>query len=227
MNLTQYKYLLFDLDDTLLDFKKAERRAFKKLLLNHNIEYSDDLFEKYITINKSLWRKLELGELSSKDVTKGRFKRFFSLLNKEVNDEKYDKEYRIYLAEGNQVFKGVPELLKKLAQTHKLYIATNGVAATQRTRFKNNKLDEYFDYIFISEELGYKKPDKEFFEKVFEIIGSKNKSEVLMIGDNLVSDILGGNNFGIDTCWINAEDIENITNIIPTYKIRSVMELIR
>ena len=205
MILDKYKYLLFDLDDTLLDFGKAQVLAFKKLLEDENIEYSDESFEKYETINKSLWRSFERGEISNKEVTSERFIRFF--------------------AEGNQLFVGIIEMLEKLSLTHKLYIASNGIGITQHTRLKNNNLNKYFDKIFISEEIGSKKPDREFFDIILKEIGVEDKGEVLMIGDTLTSDILGANNVGIDSCLVDIHGIEN-SEINPTYKIAKTIDLL-
>ena len=196
MILDKYKYLLFDLDDTLLDFGKAQVLAFKKLLEDENIEYNDELFEKYETINKSLWRSFERGEISNKEVTSERFIRFFSLFDRKIDGSEVDNRYRGYLAEGNQLFDGIIEMLEKLSLTHKLYIASNGIGITQHTRLKNNNLNKYFD-----------------------------KDEVLMIGDTLTSDILGANNAGIDSCLVDIHNISN-SEIEPTYKIEKTIDLL-
>ena len=226
MILDNYKYLLFDLDDTLLDFGKAQVLAFKKLLEDKNIEYSDELFEQYETINKSLWRSFERGEISNKVVTSERFIRFFTLFNMKVDGSEVDNRYRSYLAEGNQLFEGIVEMLEKLSLTHKLYIASNGIGVTQHTRLKNNNLNKYFEKIFISEEIGSKKPDKKFFDIIFKEIGVKNKDEVLMIGDTLTSDILGANNAGIDSCLVDIHKISN-PEIVSTYKIEKTIDLLK
>ena len=225
MILDKYKYLLFDLDDTLLDFGKAQVLAFKKLLEDENIEYSDELFEQYETINKSLWRSFERGEISNKVVTSERFIRFFTLFNMKVDGSEVDNRYRSYLAEGNQLFEGIVGMLEKLSLTHKLYIASNGIGITQHTRLKNNKLNKYFEKIFISEEIGSKKPDREFFDIIFKEIGVENKNEVLMIGDTLTSDILGANNVGIDSCLVDIHKISN-SEIVPTYKIDKTVDIL-
>ncbi len=225
MILDKYKYLLFDLDDTLLDFGKAQILAFKNLLEDENIEYNDELFEKYETINKSLWRSFERGEISNKEVTRERFIRFFALFDRNVDGSEVDNRYRSYLAEGNQLFDGIIEMLEELSLTHKLYIASNGIAITQHTRLKNNNLNKYFEKIFISEEIGSKKPDIEFFEKIFDEIGIKNKDEILMIGDTLTSDILGANNVGIDSCLVDIHKISN-PEIVPTYKVEKTIDLL-
>ena len=225
MILNKYKYLLFDLDDTLLDFGKAQVFAFKKLLEDENIEYNDELFEKYETINKSLWRSFERGEISNKEVTSERFIRFFSLFDRKVDGSEVDNRYRGYLAEGNQLFDGIIEMLEKLSLTHNLYIASNGIAITQYTRLKNNNLNKYFEKIFISEEISSKKPDREFFEIIFKEICVKNKNEVLMIGDTLTSDILGANNAGIDSCLVDIHKISN-PEIVPTYQIEKTIDLL-
>ena len=225
MILDKYKYLLFDLDDTLLDFGKAQVLAFKKLLEDENIEYSDELFEQYEIINKSLWRSFERGEISNKVVTSERFIRFFALFGMKVDGSKVDNRFRSYLAEGNQLFEGIVEMLEKLSLTHKLYIASNGIGITQHTRLKNNNLNKYFDKIFISEEIGSKKPDREFFDIILKEIGVEDKGEVLMIGDTLTSDILGANNVGIDSCLVDIHGIEN-PEINPTYKIAKTIDLL-
>lgn len=225
MILDKYKYLLFDLDDTLLDFGKAQVLAFKKLLEDEDIEYNDDLFEKYETINKSLWRSFERGEISNKVVTSERFIRFFALFSMKVDGSEVDNRFRGYLAEGNQLFEGIVEMLEKLSLTHKLYIASNGIGITQHTRLKNNNLNKYFEKIFISEEIGSKKPDREFFDIIFKEIGVEDKGEVLMIGDTLTSDILGANNVGIDSCLVDIHGIEN-PEINPTYKIAKTIDLL-
>ena len=225
MILDKYKYLLFDLDDTLLDFGKAQVLAFKKLLEDENIEYSDESFEKYETINKSLWRSFERGEISNKEVTSERFIRFFALFGMKVDGSEVDNRFRSYLAEGNQLFEGIVEMLEKLSLTHKLYIASNGIGITQHTRLKNNNLNKYFDKIFISEGIGSKKPDREFFDIILKEIGVEDKGEVLMIGDTLTSDILGANNVGIDSCLVDIHGIEN-SEINPTYKIAKTIDLL-
>ena len=225
MILDKYKYLLFDLDDTLLDFGKAQVLAFKKLLEDENIEYSDESFEKYETINKSLWRSFERGEISNKEVTSERFIRFFALFGMKVDGSEVDNRFRSYLAEGNQLFEGIVEMLEKLSLTHKLYIASNGIGITQHARLKNNNLNKYFDKIFISEEIGSKKPDREFFDIILKEIGVEDKGEVLMIGDTLTSDILGANNVGIDSCLVDIHGIEN-SEMNPTYKIAKTIDLL-
>ena len=226
MILDKYKYLLFDLDDTLLDFGKAQILAFKKLLEDENIEYGDELFEQYETINKSLWRSFERGEISNKVVTSERFIRFFALFGMEVDGSEVDNRFRSYLAEGNQLFEGIVEMLEKLSLTHKLYIASNGIGITQHTRLKNNNLNKYFDKIFISEEIDSKKPDREFFDIILKEVGVEDKGEVLMIGDTLTSDILGANNAGIDSCLVDIHKISN-PEIVPTYKIEKTIDLLK
>ena len=225
MTLNRYKYLLFDLDDTLLNFQQAQELAFKKLLEDENIEYSYKLFEQYEKINKALWRRFEKGELANTEVTRQRFIQFFELFNKSVDGRETDIRFRSYLAEGNQLFEGIVDMLDRLRKTHKLYVASNGIGVTQHTRLKNNDLNKYFEKIFISEELGSKKPDREFFEKIFVEVGVENKGEVLMIGDTLTSDILGANNIGIDSCLVDIHNVEH-SEIIPTYKINKTIDIL-
>lgn len=225
MILDKYKFLLFDLDDTLLDFKRAQILAFKKLLEEENIEYSDELFEKYEVINKALWRSFERGEIKNSKVISERFVQFFALFDRSIDGVKMDIRYRTYLAEGNQLFEGIIPMLEKLSKTHKLFIASNGIGVTQHTRLKNNDLYKYFEKVFISEEIGSKKPDKEFFEIIFNELDIQDKSKVLMIGDTLTSDILGANNYGIDSCLVDIHKIEN-SEIVPTYKVDKTIDIL-
>ena len=147
------------------------------------------------------------------------------MFDRKIDGSEVDNRYRGYLAEGNQLFDGIIEMLEKLSLTHKLYIASNGIAITQHTRLKNNNLNKYFEKIFISEEIGSKKPDIEFFDIIFKEIGVENKDEVLMIGDTLTSDILGANNAGIDSCLVDIHKISN-PEIVPTYKIEKTIDLL-
>lgn len=226
MDITKYKYILFDLDDTLLDFQKAQKLAFKKLLKNYNIDYSEELYSVYNTMNKEFWKKFELGEITSEELKSARFEKFFSHIGKSISGKECDEEYRKYLAMGDQLFKGVTVILEKLSKSHVLCVATNGIALTQKTRLKNNDLNKYFSNIFISEEIGYKKPDKEFFDHIFKQLKIKDKSEVIIIGDTLSSDILGGKNSGIATCWINSKKLPIDKNIEPTYILESVNDIL-
>ncbi len=147
------------------------------------------------------------------------------MFDRKIDGSEVDNRYRGYLAEGNQLFDGIIEMLEKLSLTHKLYIASNGIGITQYTRLKNNNLNKYFEKIFISEEIGSKKPDREFFEIIFKEICVKNKNEVLMIGDTLTSDILGANNAGIDSCLVDIHKISN-PEIVPTYQIEKTIDLL-
>jgi len=153
---------------------------------------------KYKEINKGLWRRFELGEMSNKEVTKLRFEQFFNLLGKKVDGREHDVSFRSYLAMG----------------------------VTQHTRLKNNDLKKYFKHIFISEEVGYQKPDVEFFNAIFEKLGNIDKKEIIIVGDNLMSDILGGINSGIDTCWINPKGLPIDHDVKPTYVVKKVTDLV-
>lgn len=223
--LKKYNTLLFDIDDTLLDFQLAQRQAFKKLLEVHNVEFSEEILKKYDSYNKNLWNKLEIGELSREELLSTRFSGFFKLLKVEPLNN-CDDTYRNFLSEGDQLFPGVLDLLEKLKNTHNLYIVTNGIADTQKNRIKNNKLNNYFKNIFISEEIGFQKPNIKFFEKAFEKIEYQiDKNKTLIIGDSLSADIKGGQNIGIDTCWINPNSLINTLENEPTFIIKNVTEL--
>ena len=226
MNLEKYKVLLFDLDDTLLDFAKAERKAFKKLLSFYNVDFSEEKFGSYKEINHKLWSSFERGEISNKEVIDTRFVKFFNTLGIEVDGLECDNRYRTYLTEGDQLYAGVRGLLEKLAESHTLCVASNGIAITQHKRLDNNEIRKYFEKIYISEEIGAKKPEQQFFNKIFEDFSGIAKEQFLIVGDNINADILGGFNAGIDTCWINAKNKVNTLEKEPTYIAKNVLELL-
>lgn len=223
--LEKYKVILFDLDDTLLDFQKAEQRAFMKVCQDNNLTYDNELFDSYKAINKSLWKKYEEGEISNSEVVATRFELFFKEVGKDIDGKKTDEMYRNYLAEGDQLFDGVYNLLEILSKSHVLCIASNGIGKTQHTRLINNNIKKFFDYIFISEEIGSKKPERQFFETIFNKLENYSKEQILMVGDNINADIKGADSFGIDSCLVLDKNIEQ-NDIIPTYTVKKVVDII-
>lgn len=221
----KYDVLLFDLDDTLFDFGETEKHAldnsFRAFSLPNGLtEYRAS----YKEISKGLWNDLEQGRISLSDLKVERFKRLFHQHQLLHSPEDFGQIYIENLGREVHMFEGVQEMLINLSSC-RLVILTNGFQDVQHARIAMSPLNHIFEAIFTSEESGYQKPQKEIFNYVFEKLGISNKSNVLMIGDSLTSDILGGNNFGIDTCWFNPQNIENVTNIKPTYEISNYEEL--
>lgn len=226
VNLKHYQTLLFDVDDTLLDFAAAEDYAFRLLLEKQGVSYSEKGKKVYQKLNQSLWKAFEEGEITRDEVVNTRFTLFFEKMGKKVDGALLEQSYREYLGEGNQLLDGAMDLIVKVSNHFDLYIVTNGMSITQEKRLKSSGLYPFFKAIFVSEDTGYQKPMKEFFDYCFDRIPQFNKERALIIGDSLSADIQGGNNAGIDTCWINPLKKENKTDVQPTYEIAKLEELL-
>lgn len=220
-----YKTLLFDLDDTLLDFAAAEDAALTNLFKELQIPLTEDMKETYKMFNQGLWRAHEKGEIGRDELVNTRFSIFFEHYGKNVDGAEYEKKYRNYLKEGAQLIEGALEVVERLSQQFDLYIVTNGVKITQQNRLKRSGLLPYFQHVFVSEEVGFQKPRIEFFNYVFSYIGITDLDSTIIIGDSLSSDIKGANVAGIDSCWFNPVEKENATDSVPTYQIKRITEL--
>lgn len=223
--MNRYNNILIDADDTLLDFHKAEREGFKKVFIENNLEYNEYIFKTYKKINSYLWSEFEKGRISKEDITSNRFKILFENLSIQSDDVYIRKEYQKALGEGYYLIDGALELCEALYLKCSLYCVTNGLVQTQQSRFKGAKLNKYFKDIFVSEKVGYQKPSIEYFNYVFNHIPNIDLSKTIIIGDSLSSDIQGGNNAGIDTCWFNPKGIKNETGLKITYEISKLDEL--
>lgn len=222
----KYKTLLFDVDDTLLDFKQNEQVSMQKLFDYVGHPLTEEIFERYKRINHQLWASFECGEITKDEVIGTRFQKLFSELSIDVTGKQVEAYYQEQLSNGVYLFEGAYELCQQLSTEFDLYIVTNGIANTQYKRLKSAGLDKLFQSIFVSEEVGYQKPDIQFFQRVFEDIKSFEKDRTLIIGDSLTSDILGGNNAGIDTCWYNPRKLEEHELIKATYEIHQLNEIL-
>ncbi|MEW4234342.1 YjjG family noncanonical pyrimidine nucleotidase [Bacillus thuringiensis] len=221
----KYKTLLFDVDDTLLDFQKAEKVALRVLFEEKGIPLTDEIEARYKKINKGLWDAFEKGELLRNEVVNTRFSLLFKEYGEEVNGILFENNYRNYLEEGNQLMQGAFEFINQIQGEYELYIVTNGVSKTQDKRLRNAGLHSLFKDVFVSEDIGFQKPMKEYFDYVFERIPNFAPEEGLIIGDSLRADIKGGYVAGIDTCWFNPERKLNDSGIIPTYEVHNFEEL--
>lgn len=219
------KYLLFDIDDTLLDFGKAEAYAISRAFSEVGIPVTDGLIARYSEINDFVWSMLEKGEMTREEILLYRFSLLFEERGIKVEPEKIQKIYEWRLGEGHYFIDGAPELLDALYGKYKLYIVSNGTLSVQERRIKSSGIGKNFEDIFISERIGHNKPSREFFDTCFARIPDFNKTEALIIGDRLSSDILGGINCGVKTCWYNPAAVQNTTEIIPDHEIRHLNEL--
>lgn len=221
----KYEMLLFDLDDTLLDFEANERESLEKLFTDNGFAFNKEIFDTYHRINKELWNGYEKGTLDLNEVLNTRFSKTLHQLGQTVDGVLWEMQYRTLLGQGYQLMEGAYDLCQQLSKSHRLFIITNGVTETQLNRLRLSRLHPFFEEIFTSQELGYQKPAKEFFDYVKEHIKEFKADKALVIGDSLSSDIKGGYLAGIDTCWINRKNTENTSGIPITYTITKLPEL--
>ena len=217
--------VLFDLDDTLFDFHKAEKIALTKTLVHFGIDPTEETLALYSTINAAHWKRLELGEISREEVKVGRYRELFETIGIECDPVKATAYYESMLAIGHYFMPGAPELLEELYRKYRLYIVSNGTAKVQEGRIGSSGIAKYMDGIFISQILGANKPDKQFFDICFADIPDFSLSETVIIGDSLSSDIKGGINAGITTVWFNPKGIEKDKDIKPDYTIKELSEV--
>lgn len=221
----EYKTLLLDADDTLFDFKACEREALRLTFQKYGFPLNDEISQQYAEINKALWKRYELGELDRNTVIYSRFGMLFKQIGIENDGTAFEDDYQELLGMQHFMIDEAKEVLTYLQGKYELYIVTNGVTVTQHRRLRESGVDRYVKQIFVSEETGYQKPMKEFFDYCFKRIGNIDLSRTLIIGDSLSSDILGGNNVGIDTCWYNPDALVNHTSARVDYEIRNLSEL--
>lgn len=220
-----YKTLFFDVDDTLLDFAAAERLALRLLFEEQNFPLTDEIEARYKTINQGLWKSFEEGKVDHDELLNTRFSLLFKEYGQEVDGALLESAYRGHLEKGTQRVTGALELLTRLHEQYDIYIVTNGVSKTQHKRLHGSGLFPYCKDIFVSEDTGYQKPMKEYFDYVFARIPHFRVEQGLLIGDSLSADIKGGQLAGLDTCWFNPYQKQNDTGIAPTYQIQSLDEL--
>jgi len=222
-----YKYLLWDIDGTILDFLASEAYAIRTLFKKYKIgECSDEMLKMYSQINAKYWQKLERNELTKAEILIGRFRDFFKIIGADVSlAEKFNDDYQITLGDHIEFVNNAKEVLLSQKGKHTLVAVTNGTKVAQEKKLCLSGLDEIFDAIFISENVGAEKPNKEYFDYVFEKLGITNKHEVLIIGDSLTSDIKGGFLAGIDTCWFNPGHKINKSDIPITYEIDKLFKI--
>jgi len=217
--LNPYTWLILDADGTLLDFQRAEAVALGKTSIQMGLQVSGDFCDAYHAINDSLWQEFEAGILCAHEIRSQRFMRLFEKLGIAGDSNAFSEAFLKNVIRESTFIDGAESLLARLENRIGLILLTNGFADVQRLRIARLGLQETFDHVIISEEVGAAKPDRAIFEITFERIGQPDKARVLIIGDSLSSDIQGGLNYGIDTCWFNPEQRSNTTGIEPTYEI--------
>ncbi|MGB3368007.1 MAG: YjjG family noncanonical pyrimidine nucleotidase [Acidaminobacteraceae bacterium] len=222
----KYEIIIFDADETLFDFKKSEREALKNAMSEFGVDYDENYHLKiYKPINSAMWTKLEKGLITQEKLKTERFKIFFDKLNLNFDKDEFASSYMRHLSNASFLYDNSVEVLSKLSKHYKLLIITNGLSLVQSKRIKDSSVSHFFEKIIISEDIGISKPNPYIFEHTLRDVEYSNKSKIIIVGDSLSSDIQGGINFGIDTCWFNPNSLANTKDIKPTYEIDNLMGL--
>ena len=223
--MSKYKYILFDADATLLDFKRSEYEAVIDVLEKFSLPVSDEIIHKYSEINDMHWKMLERGEIEKNRLYAARWEMFVQYYGFDADATAMSDYYPITLATKSYLMDGALDICKYLDGKYRLFIVTNGKKSVQDGRFDPSPLAPMFEAVFVSEEIGFEKPRTEFFDAVVSKIDGFDKSEAIIIGDSLTSDMQGGINYGIDTCWFNPLGKSAPENMNLTYVINSLSEL--
>lgn len=217
--------VLFDLDNTLLDFNKAERKALTSALRQAGVEPSEEMLRRYSVLNLAQWKLLEQGKLTREEVKVRRYELLFQEYGITASAAETAGIYEKYLGIGHYFIEGAEELLQELFTDYRLYLVTNGTASVQKGRLESSDMGKYFQGIFISEDIGFCKPSREYFHCCFARIPDFHKENTVIVGDSLTSDIQGGINAGIRTIWFHPGNQEGEPGIVPDYEIRNLKEL--
>ena len=219
------EYLFLDLDDTILDFHKAERIAISKTIRELGVEPTEEVLARYHVINKWHWEQLEQGKLTRPEVLVNRFDMLFRELGATVDAAACAKIYEKHLSVGHWFLPGAEEAVEYLSKRYRLFLASNGTAVVQKGRMTSANLYRFFEQVFVSQEIGHNKPSLAYFKGCFARIPGFDPAKAMIVGDSLSSDILGGINAGIRTVWVNPEHLENQTDIRPDHEIEALHQL--
>jgi len=221
----KYSWIIFDADGTLFDYDRSARAALAGTLKQYGVGFDAAIHRRFTDINNRLWREFELGRISSEKLRVQRFEKLATVSGIQFNPSEFSADYIRNLGAQGHLLPGSQEVVRGLAQKADLALATNGIAETQHSRFAASSIRPFFKALVISDEVGAAKPAAKFFRELFSRIGNPGRSQVLMVGDSLSSDIKGGSDFGIDTCWFNPPGRTNDTPIQPTYEIREIYQI--
>lgn len=219
------EFLFIDLDDTILDFHKAEEVAIRKTLSAFGVAPTEAVCARYSQINDNHWKMLERQEITRQQVLVGRFAQLFSELGIDADARQCSLCYMENLGIGHYFLPGAQAAVQSLSGKYKLYLASNGTTVVQKSRIASADIAQYFQAIFISQQVGADKPSGEYFERCFSQIPGFDRSRAMIVGDSLSSDILGGKNAGISTCWVNPRHKPRNTDVRPDYEVESLAQL--
>jgi len=224
-HLMKYDLVFLDADDTLFDFGAAEAYAFDRASSDFKLAYDSSVFSLYQEINHALWQDLERGLVNQETLRVERFRRLFNAIGANTNPEEFAFSFTTWLGKGTFLLPGAEELCRNLAGKIIQVILTNGIKDVQESRLRLSVLRPWIDHLVISEEAGSQKPNREIFEFALKKVGPIPLDRMIIVGDSLTSDIQGGVNFGIDTCWFNPKGKPRSHGIGPTFEIKALSEL--
>lgn len=219
------EFLFLDLDDTILDFHKAERIALSKTISQFGLEPNEEVLHRYHLINKAHWEMLERGELTRAEVLTRRFGVLFAEYGLDVDVQVCAKTYERNLSIGHYFLPGAEEAVDRLSKKYRLFLASNGTAVVQKGRMTSANLYRFFEKVFVSQEIGHNKPSKAYFDACFAQIPGFDPAKAMIVGDSLTSDIAGGINAGIRTCWVNPQHLPCPDHIHPDHEIEYLSQL--
>ena len=219
------EFLFLDLDDTILDFRQAEHTAITRTLSAFGIDPTPEITEAYRRINLRCWKELERGTLTREDLKRVRFEKLFQQFGVEADVQAVSDAYMEFLGQGHWFLPGAEEAVERLSKKYRLFLASNGTASVQKGRMTSANLYRFFEQCFVSEEVGAAKPSKAFFDAAFARIEGFDPAKAMMVGDSLSSDILGGINAGIRTCWVNTNHYPPKPEIRPDFEIPALADL--
>ena len=217
--------VLLDMDNTILDFDMAERVAIGRTFDALGVKYDENTIKRYNVINIQHWEMLEKGILTRAEVLVNRFRALFEEIGSDCDPFITQQIYEKLLSEGHWFMPGAEKMLEELSGRYRLFICSNGSASVQAGRIKSAGISPYFERIFVSENMGCNKPSREYYELCFKEIPEFDRARAIMVGDSLTSDILGGVNAGIKTCWYNPKGKTNPGKIFPDYEINDLAQL--
>lgn len=216
--MTRYEFVLLDADNTLFDFDAAEHKALSTVLQSRGYTLDQSTVDTYLEINNALWDAFARGEVEQDFLLVERFRRFERAMGGSHDPEAFNADYLAALASNGDLIPGALELCRRLSALGcTLALVTNGAIVAQRGRYSASPLRAYISHLFISQEIGARKPDPIFFDHVCRKLGISDRRRAVVVGDNLDSDILGGNRAGIDTIWYNPHGAPLAGPARPTY----------
>lgn len=217
------KAVLIDIDDTIFDFEKCSKNSFLKTLEKFNLKFKEEDFSYFNKVNDILWTKQKLGEINIKEVFIKRDYLMVKYFNLDIEKGLFNDLFVKFLYDEIEMVDGIEDLLLYLSDKYKIFTASNGIYKMQENRLKKSNLDKYFDNVFVSDKIGFEKPDKKFFQKIMDLTKFSN-DDLIMIGDSIKSDIIGAKNSKIKSIYFNKED-KKISDKNFTYQVKNLSEI--